>query len=392
MTAPGTPRATATGGHDAPPLNMDFGLSEEQEALVEAARTVLEGRTSLERLKEADASERWYDLETWSALAAADVLGAAVPEADGGLGYGILELALLLEQVGRTVAPVPMLAALVGFGVPLSLHGTGGQRALLGGLARGEVIGTAALFEPGTEVEAPTTTADRDGDGWILRGAKELVPAANVASHILVPAAVDDEIGLFLVEPGAPEASIERQQVLGLEPHFAVTLDGTRVDDSARVGEIDQGRSILRRIHQHMLVGLCAVASGVTAREVEITAAYACEREQFGRPIGTFQAVGQRLADAYIATQGVRLTMLLAATRLAEGRDAAMEAATAKFWAAEGADNAGHAALHVHAGISIDLDYPIHRYFLWGKQIEMALGAATPQLQRIGRMLADPVG
>ncbi len=380
---------SAEGG--APPLNMDFGLSEEQDALIEAARTVLEGRTGIERLKECDASERWYDLHTWAALAGADVLGAAVPEADGGLGYGILELCLLLEQVGRTVAPVPMAAALVSFGLPVARHGTGEQRALLGSLARGEVIGTAALFEPGGEVEAPTTTAARAGDDWVITGHKELVPALGVASHVIVPAAVDDEIGVFIVEPGTPGVTVERQHVLGLEPHFVLRLDGARVADSARLGELDQGRSILRRTYQETLVGLGAVAAGVTARAVEITAAYTCEREQFGRPIGTFQAVGQRLADAYIAVHGVRLTMLLAATRLAEGRDAAMEVATAKYWAAEGAHIAGHAALHVHGGVSIDLDYPIHRYFLWGKQIEMTLGGATPQLRDLGRLLADPV-
>lgn len=391
MSAPDAPAGGPAAG-SAPPLNMDFGLSEEQEALVEATRAVLDDRTGMERLRERDASEQWYDLETWSALAGADVLGAAVPEADGGLGYGILELCLILEQVGRTVAPVPMLPSLVSFGVPLAHHGTGEQRSLLARLARGELIGTAALFEPGADVEAPVTAAERDGASWVIRGAKSLVPAAGVASWILVPAAVGDEVGLFLVEPGADGLTVERQEVLGLEPHFELTLDGVRVDDSARLGEIDQGRSILRRTYQHTLVGLCAVAAGVTAREVEITAAYTCEREQFGRPIGTFQAVGQRLADAYIAAQGVRLTMLLAATRLAEGRDAAMEAATAKFWAAEGTNNAGHAALHVHAGISIDLDYPIHRYFMWGKQIELVLGSATPQLQQIGRLLADPVG
>lgn len=381
---------TSEGG--APPLNMDFGLSEEQEALVAAARSVLTDRTTPERLKVCDASERWYDLDTWSLLAGADVLGAAVPEADGGLGYGILELCLLLEEVGRTVAPVPMLATLVGFGLPLAQHGTGEQRALLGRLARGELIGTVALYEPGGEVEEPTTVAMPDDGGWVLDGGKSLVPAAEVASWILVPAAVGDEVGLFLVDPASDGVTIERQHVMGLEPHAEVRLDGVRVDDSARLGEIDQGRSILRRTHQQFLAGLCAVAAGITSREVEMTARYASEREQFGHPIATFQAVGQRLADAYIAARGVRLTMLLAASRLAEGRDASMETATAKFWAAEGTDNAGHAALHVHGGISIDLDYPIHRYFLWGKQIELTLGSATPHLLHLGRLLADPVG
>jgi acyl-CoA dehydrogenase len=136
-------------------------------------------------------------------------------------------------------------------------------------------------------------------------------------------------------------------------------------------------------------VALCAVASGCAQEAMRITAEYTTERKQFDRAIGTFQAVGQRMADCFIDNQAIELTMLQAATHLDEGRDDPAEVATAKFWAADGGNRVAHAVLHVHGGISIDLDYPIHRYFLWLKQIEFTLGAATPQLVTLGRHLAD---
>jgi alkylation response protein AidB-like acyl-CoA dehydrogenase len=127
---------------------------------------------------------------------------------------------------------------------------------------------------------------------------------------------------------------------------------------------------------------------GACQEALRITAEYTTERKQFDRAIGTFQAVGQRLADAYIDTQAIELTMLQAATELAADEDARMEVASAKFWASEGGSRVGHAALHVHGGICIDLDYPIHRYFLWVKQAEFTLGAATPSLRDLGRQIA----
>jgi 3-oxocholest-4-en-26-oyl-CoA dehydrogenase beta subunit len=137
-------------------------------------------------------------------------------------------------------------------------------------------------------------------------------------------------------------------------------------------------------------VGLCAAQSGVIERALELTAEYARSRVQFGRPIGSFQAVAQRLADAYIDAEAVRLTMWQAAWLLAAGQsgpavDAAV--ATAKFWAAEAGHRVAHTAVHVHGGLGIDMTYPVHRYFTAAKHYEFALGGATAQLRRIGAVL-----
>jgi alkylation response protein AidB-like acyl-CoA dehydrogenase len=137
-------------------------------------------------------------------------------------------------------------------------------------------------------------------------------------------------------------------------------------------------------------VAWCAVQLGVTERALELTAEHALGRVQFGRPIGGFQAVAQRLADAYVDVEAIRLTLWQAAWRLAAGRPAEAEVATAKFWAADGGHRVAHTAVHVHGGVGIDLDHPLHRYFVAAKRNEFALGGATEQLRRLGDVLARP--
>lgn len=369
-------------------LNMDFRLSEEQEALVEALRGILESRMTMERLKELDADPEWFDRDTWEQLGKADLLGVTVPERHGGLGYGILDACVLLQEIGRTVAPVPFLHTVVSGVLPVAEFGTAEQQARwLPGVVDGSVVLTAALIENETEPEAPTTRATRDGARWRLTGAKTTVPVAHVAAAMLVPASTDNgSVGLFVVEKGADGLSVERQSVVSHEPQFEVSFSGT---PAALLGdELGRGPEAVARVVALTRVGLCAVAAGVADKALHITAEYATNRKQFDRAIATFQAVGQRMADAYIDTEAIKLTMLLAATRLDEGKPAELEVATAKFWASDGGSRVGHAALHVHGGISIDLDYPIHRYFLWAKQIEFSLGSETEQLRRIGAILA----
>ena len=199
----------------------------------------------------------------------------------------------------------------------------------------------AALNELGTPVEEPQTTATRQGGEWRLEGKKVCVPMAHVADRILVPARVGDDIGLFLVSADQPAITLERQDVTNHEPQFVMHLDGALVGDEYRVGELADGRAALRFAVQRTIVGICAIVAGACQEALRITAEYTTERKQFDRAIGTFQAVGQRMADAYIDTQAIELTMLQAATKLAGDEDAGMEVATAKFWASEGGSRVG---------------------------------------------------
>jgi acyl-CoA dehydrogenase len=367
---------------------MDFALSETQEELRGLAARILDGRMDLQHLKERDRSDDWYDCDTWTEFAKANLLGIAIPEECGGLGLGFLDLCMVLQELGRHVAPLPAIPTLVSGALPIARFGTDAQRAVLAGVASGDVLLAGALVEYGAEPDAPTATATRDGDGWRIDGVKTNVAAAGMAELLVVPVAVDDGVGVFLVPAQAVGVTMERQQVMNHEPLFEVRLEGARVGNEAVLGSIEDGREILSWIVNRTTIAMCAVVSGVADRALRMTAEYTTERKQFDRAIGTFQAVGQRMADCYIDSQAIELTMLQAATHLDEGRDDPVEVATAKFWAADGGNRIGHAALHIHGGLSIDLDFPIHRYFLWLKAYEFTLGSATPELLRIGRALA----
>jgi alkylation response protein AidB-like acyl-CoA dehydrogenase len=194
---------------------------------------------------------------------------------------------------------------------------------------------------------------------------------------------------MVAVSTKADGLTMDRQFGQNYEHLFELSFDSVAVSAADVLGSVAQGREILDWTLARTLVAQCAIVSGVCDEAMRITAQYTCDRKQFDRQIGTFQAVSQRMADAYINNQAIELTMLQAATHLDEGREVPEEVLTAKWWACEGGNHVGHAALHVHGGISIDLDYPIHRYFLWIKQAEFTFGAATPQLVRLGKRLAD---
>jgi alkylation response protein AidB-like acyl-CoA dehydrogenase len=374
---------------------MDFGLTEEQEATRDLARQILSDRVTHERLKEIAAGGEGIDRDTWAELAKAGLLGIALPEDAGGSGLGFVALCLLLEEVGRTVAPVPVLPTVVLGALPIAEFGSGAQRQrYLPGVVSGDTVLTAALVEVGADPLHPTTTARADGDGWRVDGVKTCVPAGLIADRILVPAAVgeDGAIVVLIVDPNASGVTRERQDTTSGIPEARIELDGVHVTGSDVLGDAASGTAIVEWIVERATAALCSVATGVCEEALRMTAEYTKTREQFDRPIATFQAVGQRAADAYIDTEAIRLTALQAAWRLEEGLPATAEVAVAKFWAADGGQRVVHAAQHLHGGIGVDRDYPLHRYFLWAKELELTLGGATPQLLKLGEILAaEPV-
>jgi len=369
---------------------MDFELSEAQQDLRDLATQILDGELSTERLKEVDASSDHFDRELWARLAEAGLLGVVVPEVHGGLGLGFLEAAVVLEQIGRTVAPVPFLATVV-LGAPTVARFAPPalQAAVLPGVAAGETVLTAALVELAGDPLRPQTTATRSGDGWTLDGQKDCVPAGMVADRVLVPAATaDGGVVLALVDPTAVGVTRLRQDTTNGDPEARLVLAGVAVADADVVVGPAEGAHALGWLVERAVAAQCVVMAGIAEAALRMTAEYTKTREQFGRPIATFQAVGQRAADAYIDTEAIRLTAWQAAWRLAEDLPAGPEVAVAKFWTAEGGQRVVHAAQHLHGGMGVDRDYPLHRYFLLAKKIELSLGGTSSQLVKIGAYLA----
>jgi len=370
---------------------MDFAFSDEQNDLRELARKILEDQVTNERLKDIEAKTPVHDSAVWHALAEAHLLGVAVPEAHGGMGYGFFELCLLLQELGRSVAPVPGLASLALGALPLARYGSDPQQARwLPGVTRGDVVLSAALIElEQRDPFLPETRFERAGDGFRLTGRKALVPAAELADAILVPArSSSGEVALLWVDPRGEGVQLENQASTNRQPHSQLTLDGAPVPADALLGDSEAGAEILRFCVQHASVALCAMQLGVSERALEMTAEYGRERTQFDRPIGSFQAVHQRAADAYINVEAIRLTTWEAAWLLSQSREASDAISIAKYWAAEGGQFTAYAAQHLHGGIGIDVDYPLHRYFLWAIQIEHTLGNARDQLAQLGERMA----
>jgi alkylation response protein AidB-like acyl-CoA dehydrogenase len=369
---------------------MDFTFTEEQETIAKVARQLFEHRATPEHLTDLEAGDVRYDAALWGELATADLLGIALPETIGGSGHGFVELALLLAEVGWSVAPAPVYATLLLGADTIARYGDDDQQQrYLPDVVNGSRLLTAGLTEPGrSDPTAPATTARRDGNGWRLDGRKELVPAAQIAHTMLIPAEVDDgDAGLFLLDANAEGVEIRPAVTTNGEPHADVTLDGAVVSGQDRL--VGNGTEMIDSLHARALVGLCAIQLGVTERALRIAASYTTEREQFGRPIGSFQAVQQRMADAFIDVEAIRWTMWQAAWLLAQGGPPGREAGIAKFWASEAGARVAATAQQVHGGIGIDTTYPLFRYFLWAKHNELSLGSASAQLARLGTDYAN---
>jgi alkylation response protein AidB-like acyl-CoA dehydrogenase len=364
---------------------VDFTLSETQRELAALTRDICADQLDAQRRPAVEAPSPFFDRTLRQALAQAGVLAAALPESVGGGGLDFLEQCSVLLELGRAVAPVPYLPSVLG-AAALAYFGTDEQRARWAASAgRGEAVLALALAEEVADtLEAPATRAEPTGAGWRLHGGKALVPYGTVADALLVSASTPDGPALFVVEPTDPGVAIAAQQVLDGDVEAAVELSGVQLagDRLVAIGDV------LHWLVARATVGLAAYQVGVLERALELTAGYAREREQFGRPIGSFQAVAQRLADAYIDVEAARLTMWEAAWRIAEPLPCPTEIATAKFWAAEAGHRVAHTAVHVHGGTGIDLDAPTHRYFTAAKRTEFALGGATAQLRRLGAELA----
>jgi len=370
---------------------VDFSLSEEQTAVVESAAKLFEGHLTDERRRAVESAGDGFDRELWAALADANLLGLAVSERHGGSGFGFGEVAVLLEEAGRAAAPVPLWASIVLGSLPVERFGSDELRSrLLGPAVAGQTVLTAALTEPGTDALHPTTTAvPAAGAGWKLQGSKTCVAAGTVADFIIVPARLGAGLALFVVGRDAPGVTLTALATTSGVPEAHMDLREVEVGETELLGERDAGEEVLRWLLLRATSGLCSLMAGTCQAALTLTAKYAVTRKQFDRAIATFQAVGQRAADAYVDSEAVTLTSRQAMWRLACDLPADEQVAIAKFWAADGGQRVVHAAQHIHGGVGVDRTYPLHRYFLAAKQLELTLGGASASLLRLGEIMAD---
>ncbi|MCP4037734.1 MAG: acyl-CoA/acyl-ACP dehydrogenase [bacterium] len=371
---------------------MDFAFTEDQQAVRDLAKQIFADCCTHERLKELEGKGVWLDEDLWRELANANLTSIAVPEEFGGSGMGLVETALMLQEAGRTCAPIPLLETSILGVMPIAHYGSEAQkkRWLVPVVDDGAIL-TAALDEGGSsDPRRPRLRATRDGQGWRLYGEKSCVAAAAKASGIVVPARLEDgDVGVFIVAPDAPGLDLVEQKVITWQLQGQLVFDGVSVGADARIGADGQGEQIVHAMLDRGRVGVSATMLGVCEEALQRTATYLGERKQFGRQLGSFQAVQMRCADAYIDLEGMRSTLWQAAWRVEEGLRAGAEVCAARWWAARAGDRIVHSAQHLHGGIGSDIDYPIHRYFLWAQQLMTQLGGAGQQLAELGALLVS---
>lgn len=364
---------------------MDFALQDDQQALLDLATAIFADHCDDDAARKFAETGAAYDKDLWRAVAEAGLLGIGVPESAGGHGFGMIETALLLEAAGKALAPVPLRETLV-CAQTLAADGGADNAEWPHNVVAGLSVLASACDEPVGGWLTPALTASRKGDGWVLTGSKPAVAWGMEADGLLVSATIagSQQAGLFLVKTDAPGLSRSPQQGTDRTPLAQLDFAGVEVPASALIGD----EAVLKRHLGRMRVALAASQLGIAGEALRRTAEYTAGRVQFGRPIGSMQAVQQRAADGYMDVEAMRSTLWRAAYLIDEGTFDETEIAAAKWWADVGGHRVTHTAQHQHGGMGADVTYPIHRFFLAAKAVENTLGAATPMLAELGALIA----
>lgn len=366
---------------------MEFSFSEDQLAIRDLTQQIFTDKVSDDYLRNYDFDARTFDPELWQTLAEAGLLGITLPEVCGGSAMGLVELCLALEEYGRALAPVPMFSSLLLAAMPLSEFGSDAQqREYLAPLASGQCHLASGLND--ADGCFALNAAEQQGE-WTLNGASGLVAYAEGAAAVLLPATLaDGSRAVFIVPCVGQGISLTPQLGTNLEPQYKLHFDNVSLGSDALLSCVAAGEKIIQWTTERAMTALSAIQLGVLEEALRRTAEYTGERQQFGRAMASFQAVSHRAADGYIDIEALRSAYWLALWRLSEGLPASKEVRAAKWWACEAGHRVGHTAQHLHGGIGSDVDYPIHRYYLWVKQIEFTLGGANRQLAELGALLA----
>jgi alkylation response protein AidB-like acyl-CoA dehydrogenase len=371
---------------------VDFAFSPDQELLRGAARAFLDEQVTPAAVRALWDDPRGERDDHWKELARLGWLGLALPEAHGGSALGMVETAIVLDEMGRVACPGPYLETVV-VGHGLALAGRPDQQArwlpaIAGGSARGAIAFLDAELD--WRPEAVRTRAEPDAGGIRLTGVKPWVPWAHVADVILVPAKGPDGLALFLVEAGVP--GLEISPVPAMDPGMrwsTVRLDGVRVSPTARLGEPGDAAAILGELLRRGAVGAAATMLGAARRCLDMSVEYAKVREQFGQPIGSFQAIRHRCAEMLLEVENAHAATYYAAWALdAAAEDRELAASVAKAYVGEAARRVCGDAIQVHGGIGFTWEYDLHLYFKRAKTLEAAWGDADYHRDLIVRRVA----
>jgi len=371
---------------------VDFALSSEQELLRNEARQFLDSECPKKVIRQIEESDIGYSPEIWEKMAHLGWLGLVLPEEYGGVGGSLLDLSVLFEELGKTALPNPMFATIVLGALPFLDGGSDQQKEeLLPRVARGEVILTMALSEPELDYNSAfiKTKAKYDEGNFVISGTKLFVPYAGVAEYMLVVARTaratsrGEGITVFLVPSRSKGIRMTALSTSASDKQFEVVFNRVVVSARDVLGDVNEGWPMVEKGLLRATAIQCVQTVGVMQQALGMTANYTSTRIQFGRPIGSFQAVQHRLANMLTDVEGARWLSYRAVNRLEQGLPSAREVAIAKAWTSDACQRVAYGAQHLHGGIGMDMDYDLHFYFRWAKVMELSLGAAPFHLAAI---------
>jgi alkylation response protein AidB-like acyl-CoA dehydrogenase len=364
---------------------MDLNLNEEQQLLQDSARDFLRQECPTTHVRAMEDDAVGYSPELWRKITDLGWPGLMFPEQYGGSDYTFVELCVLMEECGRALLPSPFHATVLTFALPVLFGGSAAQKArYLPAIAAGQQLGTLALTEASASF-APegigVRAAVRNG-GFVIDGTKLFVANAHTADTLLVAVRTSDTggpesgISLLLVPGNAPGITRTPLQTIAADRQFEVELRHVEVGAEALLGELHQGWSLLKQTLDHATVAKCSEMVGMAQVAFDMAVDYAKNRVQFGRPIGSFQAIKHKCADMVIDVDGSRFITYRAAWCLANGLQASREIAMAKAWTSDACRRVCAAAHQIHGGIGFTKEYDLQLYFRRAKQGEVMYGDA----------------
>ena len=364
---------------------MDFSELSHQSEIRDSLDKILSEHCSQECLKEYDSNFK-HDENLLSLLSSNGFLGLGLNKKYGGSGEDLYDLGILFERLGYHAAPLSLSGCLVDVAQTIQkFSNKESSKKILSSIIAGEIF-TSAILEPSNQdPENPITTAKIENDQLIISGTKYLSEISSIAKSILISANSNEGVLLILVD--ADQVKLTELNSTANSPLFKVELDSVRVDRESIIHEKGRGLEALRYLIQINMVMRSYIALGVTEKMTSLIAGYTSEREQFGRVIGTFQAVSHRAADCFIELECLRLVNQQAAVNLNTNLDCENQALVSKIWAGNACHKISYSAQHMHGGMGVDKDYVLWRYCLLAKECELINGSSSQNIDRLGENL-----
>ena len=374
---------------------MDLGLSEEQELLKNFARDFLEKECPEQHVRDMEEDEQGYTPDLWKKMAEQGWQGLIIPEDNGGSGMGFIDFIILVEEFGRALVPGPFLPTAVGGAIALMEGGSDEQKKqYLPKIASGEQIWTLALTEPTArfDAEGVEMEAKEDSDSYILNGTKLFIRDAHVTDYMTVVARTggsgEDGITVLIVDSKSDGISFEQLKTIASDKQAEVKFENVKVPKANVLGEAGKGWELVDKIGKKATVIECAYLVGLAQKDFEISVQYAKDRIQFGRPIGSFQAIQHKTADMVTDVDGARFIMYKAAWSVAEGTDEAdTDVHMAKAWCSEATRRVVAHGQQIHGGIGFTKEYNIQLFFRRQKAGELAWGDGDYHREKVAEAL-----